>query len=60
MGMSEFNVSGRFKNRDGYAPFETTIEAENENVAREHVLSQIGSRHGVKRTGIELEEVSQQ
>ncbi|KDE57421.1 50S ribosomal protein LX [Halostagnicola sp. A56] len=57
--MSEFNVSGRFKNRDGYASFETTIDAENENVAREHVLSQIGSRHGVKRTGIELEEVSQ-
>ncbi|AHF98376.1 50S ribosomal protein LX [Halostagnicola larsenii XH-48] len=57
--MSEFSVSGQFKNRDGYASFETTVDAENENVAREHVLSQIGSRHGVKRTGIELEEVTQ-
>ena len=58
--MSQFTVSGRFKSRDGYAPFETSIEAENENVAREHTLSQLGSQHGLKRSEIELEEVSQQ
>ncbi|MFC4540973.1 50S ribosomal protein L18Ae [Halosolutus amylolyticus] len=57
--MSEFTVSGRFKNRDGFAEFETTIDAENENVAREHALSQLGSQHGLKRTEIELEEVAQ-
>ena len=57
--MSEFTVSGRFRNRDGFAAFETTIDAENEDVAREHALSQIGSRHGLKRTEIDLEEVSE-
>ncbi len=57
--MSEFTVSGQYRNRDGYAPFETTIEAENENVAREYALSQLGSRHGVKRTEIDLEEVAE-
>ncbi len=57
--MSEFTVSGQYKNRDGYTPFETTIEAVNENVAREHVLSQLGSQHRLKRTQIELDEVSQ-
>ncbi|WP_247003662.1 50S ribosomal protein L18Ae [Halosolutus gelatinilyticus] len=57
--MSEFTVSGRYKNRDGYRAFETTIDAVNEDVAREHVLSQLGSRHGVKRTEIELEEVGE-
>ena len=55
--MSQFTVSGRFKNRDDYATFETTIDAVNESVAREHILSQIGSRHGVKRAQIELSEV---
>ncbi|MDS0476022.1 50S ribosomal protein L18Ae [Natrinema sp. 1APR25-10V2] len=58
--MSQFTVSGRFKSRDGFAPFETTIDAENENVAREHAYSQLGSQHGLKRTEIELEEVSAQ
>lgn len=57
--MSQFTVSGRFKNRDGHAEFETTIDAENENVAREHVLSQLGSQHGLKRTQIDLEEVDE-
>ncbi|QLG50000.1 MULTISPECIES: 50S ribosomal protein L18Ae [Natrinema] len=57
--MSQFTVSGRFKSRDGYAPFETTIDAENENVAREHAFSQLGSQHGLKRTEIELDEVSE-
>ncbi|WP_408959894.1 50S ribosomal protein L18Ae [Natrinema sp. 74] len=58
--MSQFTVSGRFKSRDGFAPFETAIDAENEDVAREHAYSQLGSRHGLKRTEIELDEVSEQ
>ncbi|WP_207586312.1 50S ribosomal protein L18Ae [Halomontanus rarus] len=58
--MSQFTVSGRFKNRDGYSPFETTVDAPNEDVAEERVLSEFGSRHGVKRTEIELSEVTGQ
>lgn len=57
--MTQFIVTGRFKDRDGYSAFETTIDAENEDVAREHVLSQFGSRHGLKRTQIDLEEVAE-
>lgn len=57
--MSQFTVTGRFKSRDGYSAFETAIEAENEDVAREHVLSQLGSRHGLKRTQIDLEGVEE-
>ncbi len=55
--MNQFTVTGQFKDRDGYSEFETSIEAVNESVAREHVLSQLGSRHGLKRTQIDLEEV---
>ncbi|MDQ2050863.1 50S ribosomal protein L18Ae [Natronolimnohabitans sp. A-GB9] len=57
--MSQFTVTGRFQARDGYAAFETTVDAENEDVAREYVLSRLGSQHGLKRTQIELTEVSQ-
>ena len=55
--MSQFTVTGRFKTRDGFAEFETSLDAENEDVAREHVYSRLGSQHGLKRTQIELEEV---
>ena len=55
--MSEFSVSGRFQTRSGYQEFDTRLDAQNENVAREHVLSRFGSQHGLKRTQIELSEV---
>ncbi len=57
--MSQFSVSGRFQTRNGYQEFQTRLDAENENVAREHVFSRIGSQHGLKRTQIELNEVSE-
>lgn len=58
--MSQFTVTGRFKTRDGHAEFETEIDAENEDVAREHTYARLGSQHGLKRTQIELEEVAAQ
>lgn len=57
--MSEFTVTGRYRARDGWQVFTKTVEAPNENVAREHILSLVGSQHGVKRTGIELEGVEE-
>jgi large subunit ribosomal protein LX len=56
--MSEFVVSGRFQDRTGHREFEKTVEAPNENVAREHTLSQLGSEHGLKRTQVEIGEVT--
>ncbi|RCU47422.1 50S ribosomal protein L18a [Haloplanus salinus] len=56
--MSQFVVSGRFQDRLGHRDFEKTIDAPNENVAREHVLSRLGSEHGLKRTQVEISEVS--
>ena len=57
--MNQFTVSGRFEARDGWETFQTEIEAENDNVAREYVLSNFGSRHGLKRRQIEIDEVAQ-
>jgi large subunit ribosomal protein LX len=56
--MSEFVVSGRFQDRTGHREFEKTVEAPNENVAREHTLSQLGSEHGLKRMQVEINGVS--
>jgi len=56
--MSKFAVSGRFQSRDGFSEFNTVVEAPNENVARERVYANVGSQHGLKRTQIEIAEVT--
>jgi len=56
--MSQFTVRGQFDGRDGRRSFSKDIEAVNENVAREHILSQFGSEHGLKRTQVTIDEVS--
>ena len=57
--MSEFTVRGQFQARDGHQSFERTVEAPNENVARERTYAAFGSEHGLKRTQVELSEVEQ-
>lgn len=57
--MSEFTVTGRFESRDGWSTFEKTVEAPNENVARDRVYAQIGSEHGLKRTQIDVDEINE-
>jgi len=55
--MSEYTVTGRWQTPDGWQIFEKTIEAENESVATEHTYAEFGSRHGLKRTQVEIDEV---
>ena len=56
--MDEYTVTGQWKARDGWQSFEKALEAENEDVAVEHVYAEFGSRHGLKRTQVEIAEVS--
>jgi len=58
--MSEFTVRGRFRARDGWQEFETSVDADNEDVARERTYAEFGSQHGVKRTQLEVSEVEAQ
>ena len=57
--MSTFTVSGRYQTRDGWSPFESSVEAPNERVARERAYADLGSQHRLKRRQIELEEVEE-
>lgn len=56
--MDEYTVSGEWEARDGWQSFEKGIEAENEDVAVEHIYAEFGSRHGLKRRQIEIDEVA--
>ncbi len=55
--MDTFTVSGRWQARDGWQGFEKSVEAENEDVAAEYVYADFGSKHGLKRTQVEVAEV---
>ena len=55
--MSTFTVRGSFQARDGPQAFEKEIDAPNEDVATEHTYAEFGSKHGLKRTQVEIEEV---
>jgi large subunit ribosomal protein LX len=56
--MSEFTVRGTFQSRDGWQEFETSVDADNEDVARERAYANFGGRHNLKRTQVEVEEVA--
>mgnify|MGYP006285900005 CR=1 FL=1 len=58
--MSTFTVRGSFQGRDGWEQFEKDIEAENKNVAEERTFADFGSKHGLKRTQIDISEVEGQ
>jgi large subunit ribosomal protein LX len=55
--MSEFTGRGKFQARDGWQQFETSVQADNENVAEERTYTNFGGRHGLKRTQVEVQEV---
>ncbi|PSQ57988.1 MAG: 50S ribosomal protein L18a [Halobacteriales archaeon SW_9_67_25] len=55
--MDTYTVSGRWQARDGWQPFEKELAAENEDVAVEHVYADFGSKHGLKRTQVDITEV---
>lgn len=56
--MTNYTVSGAFQARNGLQPFTKTVEAPNEDVARDRVLSQFGAEHGLKRTQVEIDDVA--
>lgn len=57
--MSEFTVRGSFQTPNGTSEFTKTVEAPNEEVARDRIYSELGSEHGLKRTQVDLTEVSE-
>ena len=55
--MTEYEVTGRFEPGGQRRKFTQVVEADNENVARERIYANLGSRHRLKRTQIEISEV---
>lgn len=57
--MKAFSVRGRFAAPRGWQTFAKEVAADSPDGAREHVLSDLGSKHRVKRRRIEILEVQE-
>lgn len=58
--MPEYKVAGRFEPGGDERGFTQVVEAENEDVARERTYANLGSRHRLNRTQIEIQEVNEE
>lgn len=59
MSMATYSVSGTFHPGGERRGFNVEVEAPNPDVAREHTFAELGSKHRLKRTQIEISEVSE-
>lgn len=58
--MKGFRVTGSFADvRAGQQPFSVEVAAENEEAAKEQIISTLGSKHKVKRWQIKITEVKE-
>ncbi len=57
--MKAYRVKGKFLMKDVWQPFTKEVVGENEEEAKERLLSIMGSRHRVKRRMVKIEEVKE-
>ena len=57
--MKNFVVKGTFKAGHDWEKFTKNVESQNEKNAREKVYSIFGSKHGIKRFMINIDEVKE-
>jgi len=58
--MKGFRITGTFADvRQGQQPFCVEVAAENEDAAKEQIVSTLGSRHKLKRWQINITEIKE-
>ena len=58
--MKGFRITGSFDDvRQGQQPFCVEVAAENEDAAKEQIVSTLGSRHKLKRWQINITEIKE-
>ena len=58
--MKNFVVKGKFKAGNTWENFTKKIESQNEKNATDKVYSVFGSRHGIKRSQIQIESIAEE
>ncbi len=57
MGEKNFTITGTYKEKGNEKKFTKQMTAVNENYATEKIMSEIGSKHKIKRNKIQITEV---
>jgi large subunit ribosomal protein LX len=55
---SAYEVKGTFRMGDEWKPYTKQVTAPNENQARERILTEIGSKHRLKRRYITIDTIT--
>ena len=58
--MKNFVVKGKFKAGNNWENFTKKVESQNEKNATDKVYSIFGSRHGIKRSQIQIESIAEE
>jgi large subunit ribosomal protein LX len=58
--MKNFIVTGKFKAGNTWEKFTKKIESQNEKNATDKVYSIFGSKHGIKRSQIQIETIAEE
>lgn len=58
--MKNFIVTGKFKAGNTWEKFTKKIESQNEKNATDKVYSIFGSKHGIKRSQIQIENITEE
>jgi large subunit ribosomal protein LX len=58
--MKNFIVKGKFKAGTNWENFTKNVESQNEKNATDKVYSVFGSKHGVKRSQIQIESIAEE
>ena len=58
--MKNFVVKGKFKAGNTWENFTKKIESQNEKNATDKVYSVFGSKHGIKRSQIQIESIAEE
>ncbi len=54
-----FRIQGKFMMGNSFKPFTKELKAINEDDIREKIYSDFGSKHGIKRSKIVIEEIKE-
>ncbi len=58
--MKKFVIKGKFKAGTNWEIFTKNVESQNEKNATDKVFSVFGSKHGIKRSQIQIESIAEE
>ena len=59
MELKQFEVKGKYQEKQAWKPYTKVLSAQNERQAQERVYNIIGSKHRLKRMYIQIDTISE-